>query len=66
MAEIVAALAGAFLFLAGVVVGSRLSKGQAPVPVPRVFKPPDKKQGEPEEQGWATRGRPFIEEAGED
>lgn len=65
MAEILAAAVGAFLFLAGVVMGSRLAKGQPPVALPQVFKPP-KKEKDPEEQGWASRDRPFVDEGVEE
>lgn len=52
--------AGAFLFLCGLIVGSRLAKGQEPVALPRFERP--KPDPEPEEQGWASRDRPFVED----
>lgn len=53
---------GAGVFLCGVVVGHRLTTGLPPVAMPEIFKPPEKEESEPEEQGWAMRTKPHVDE----
>lgn len=62
MVEIVAALIGALLFLAGVVVGHRLARGMEPVslPSPGLTRKDSAAREPPEEQGWATREKPHV------
>jgi len=61
MDAVIYALAGALIFYAGLVAGSRLAKGQEPLILPS-FRQKPKTGKEPEEQGWATRRNPFVEE----
>jgi len=61
MDAVIYALAGALIFYAGLIAGSRLAKGQEPLILPS-FRPKSKPEKEPEEQGWATRRNPFVEE----
>lgn len=53
---------GAVVFLCGIVVGHRITSGLSPVAMPEIFKPPEKDDKEIEEQGWATRSKPHVDE----
>lgn len=65
MEYLTAALTGAFLFAAGLVVGHRTGSGREPVTIPRLAGGTRREPKEPEEKGWATREQPHVDEVTE-
>lgn len=62
LAVVLAMLFGGVLFAGGIAVGWRMAKDLPPVPVPKLNPPPPSERKEPEEQGWATREKPHVDE----